>query len=1101
MAVSIGEIVGYLTLNDQFSSKLDAAGKKMKSLSSSLLPLSAAVGGLGVASLKFATDLNASMANVATLIPGNTERVKELKGNVQELAVATGKASSDIAGGLYQVVSAFGDSAETAKLLEINAKAGAAGLATTLEAINLTSAVTKGYGDTTAEAVQHAADLAFVTVKLGQTTFPELAGAIGTVTPIAAALSVSQEELFAGFATLTGVTGNANEVTTQLKSTLTAFMKPSEDMTAAIKKLGFANAETIIQELGMVGALRAVISTTDGTKESIGELFNNVRSLPAVFALSEGQAATFDTKMQEMTKTTGAMNEAFREQSDGINKAGFEMAQAREELRGLAEKFGDELLPIVTDFARKTLPPLLEGLKGTVEWFGNLPDPVKMFIVGLGALVTAAAPVLYVLGSLTSALGALGPALRLLPLGPVTIAVGGFFASFKLTNLILDAVPGLRKFTDSVVEFGLKLTGVQTALDLWNKHLEKGIDVTSGWTEEQKKSLETFKEQQKIIAETDAAFTAVAESGPKKLAEAVDQLTGSVEKSVSWTQQDITAKLTAVESARKLEEASALVGETIKDLPTAEKILAFAKAHEEAAEKAKTHAKAEADLKEALGLKEFQDYFEQVNALRQIYQQMEPEQTQVFQGAAEGAQKAYEAILRQAEALAKNGVSQEAVRKKLEASSLAAQDVDSIMGILGVTFQQVGEKGKRAIIDWDGALNSLRNAFEVLGADADNFAMKAVVAFQAAGAQAEQMNKVLNDPNATENQKNMAKGIGGVNTAMIAFKSGALGGAAAGAKFGSSFGPWGTAIGAAGGALLGFIGGLNKEEKQVNDMRDAFFEAQGGFEEFSKKMAAVSDQDWAKKIFDVKTVDQFNKLVSEAQGLLDQQSQAQQALQEATERYGFTIEELGPAMQRQQLDKMAAQLYQDFQLLTASGIDVNTVIERMGPSLLDFVNTSKAAGQAIPEAMRPVIEQLIASGQLLDENGEAYGSVEEAGISFAKTQSEMFDELIDKIDKMVNALLGIGDVNVSPRINFPEPPNYPGANYSKPGYEGFAEGGVVTSPAFAMVGEAGPEAIVPLSQLSGMGSGKTEASFSPGQLAALSRAVSLSVRDALQQAQ
>jgi hypothetical protein len=38
---------------------------------------------------------------------------------------------------------------------------------------------------------------------------------------------------------------------------------------------------------------------------------------------------------------------------------------------------------------------------------------------------------------------------------------------------------------------------------------------------------------------------------------------------------------------------------------------------------------------------------------------------------------------------------------------------------------------------------------------------------------------------------------------------------------------------------------------------------------------------------------------------------------------------------------------------------------------------------------------------------------------------------------------------------------------------GFADGGIVTKPTLAMVGEKGPEAIIPLSQMGGMGGGVT----------------------------
>jgi SLT domain-containing protein len=36
-----------------------------------------------------------------------------------------------------------------------------------------------------------------------------------------------------------------------------------------------------------------------------------------------------------------------------------------------------------------------------------------------------------------------------------------------------------------------------------------------------------------------------------------------------------------------------------------------------------------------------------------------------------------------------------------------------------------------------------------------------------------------------------------------------------------------------------------------------------------------------------------------------------------------------------------------------------------------------------------------------------------------------------------------------------------------------ATGGIVTSPTFALIGEAGPEAVIPLSKMGGMGGGIT----------------------------
>lgn len=222
------------TESDNLSTSLQSMGESMQSTGSALTDgLTKPLVGIAEEAIGASTELNGMMANVQSLGLG-TDRVVELKGAVQDLAIDMGKNTSDMAGGLYQVVSAFGDSSDAVAELEVAAKAGAAGLASTEDAINLISSVTKGYGDTSLEAQKKVSDLAFQTVALGQTTFPELAASMGKVVPMAAALGVSQEELFAQMSTLTGVTGGAAEVSTQLRATYQALLKPTTEMGGAI---------------------------------------------------------------------------------------------------------------------------------------------------------------------------------------------------------------------------------------------------------------------------------------------------------------------------------------------------------------------------------------------------------------------------------------------------------------------------------------------------------------------------------------------------------------------------------------------------------------------------------------------------------------------------------------------------------------------------------------------------------------------------------------------------------------------------------------------------------------------------------------------------
>jgi TP901 family phage tail tape measure protein len=276
----------------------------------------------GGAAVKFATQLNEGMANVATLIPGATDRVKDLRSEVQKTAQVVGKDTQDIASGLFDVISAFGDSADTAKILRINAVAARAGLATTADAIRLTSAVTKAYGDTTAEAIQHVADLAFKTNELGQTTFPEMASAIGQVTGTANNMGVSMETLFGVMATGTGVTGTASQVATQLRGALVALDAPSADLAKLYNHLGVESGKAAIAQFGLQGAFQKIIQAANATGAPLQSFIGSVEGQQLALALAGSQADVFRKKVAAMGNVQDSVAKAFMEQTQGINAFG-----------------------------------------------------------------------------------------------------------------------------------------------------------------------------------------------------------------------------------------------------------------------------------------------------------------------------------------------------------------------------------------------------------------------------------------------------------------------------------------------------------------------------------------------------------------------------------------------------------------------------------------------------------------------------------------------------------------------------------------------------------------------------------------------------------
>ena len=319
------------------------------------------------------------LSNVQTLLTGTDEeiaaRTASISSDVLSISDKTGVATSNLTDGMYQVISAFGDVDDASSILETAAKSAAAGNATTTDSVNLLSAVTKGYGDISAEAVQKAADLSFATVRLGQTSFPELASSIGKVVPLASALGVQQEELYGTFATLTGVTGSTAEVATQYKSVLSGLMSPSKSMDAALSKIGYSTADAAIQSLGFQGTLEALMGTVGGDTQAMAKLFSSVEAQTAILALCGKQSSTYAEKTAEMYNATGAADEAFARQTDNLD---YKIQKLTNRFQNFLTKAGLKLLPYLEKLADKAIPYLTDAMdKGLVILDDILPKAEK----------------------------------------------------------------------------------------------------------------------------------------------------------------------------------------------------------------------------------------------------------------------------------------------------------------------------------------------------------------------------------------------------------------------------------------------------------------------------------------------------------------------------------------------------------------------------------------------------------------------------------------------------------------------------------------------------------------------------------------------------
>lgn len=260
-----------------------------------------------------------AMAAANTMAGKSGEEFASLKDQVSELAKTIPIARDELANGLYQVISNGVPEDNWIEYLEKSAKASVGGIADLGETVKVTSTIIKNYGLEWSDAgsIQ---DKIQLTAKNGVTSFEQLAQALPRVTSNAATLGVSVDELMATFSTLTGVSGNTAEVSTQLAAVFTALVKPSSEASEMAQQMGIQFDAAAIKAAG--GMEQFLTSLDQSVKqyaassgmleqEIYGKLFGSAESLRALGPLTGQLADKFRENVADMKNSAGTIDDAF----------------------------------------------------------------------------------------------------------------------------------------------------------------------------------------------------------------------------------------------------------------------------------------------------------------------------------------------------------------------------------------------------------------------------------------------------------------------------------------------------------------------------------------------------------------------------------------------------------------------------------------------------------------------------------------------------------------------------------------------------------------------------------------------------------------------
>lgn len=316
-------------------------------------------------------DFDAGMANVNTLLVGETRKsLGVLKKELMDLPPVLGSAK-DLTDGLYQAISAGVEPAKSVEFVGVALKAAQAGLADGQTAVDALTSAMNAYGDASLD-VNEVSDLFFETVRRGKTTFPELAAGIGQVASIAASAKVPQQEMMAVMAELTKVMPTPIAFTS-FRSALSSIIKPTQEATdyaeELSKKLGkdLKFNAAALEAKGFVGLLKELRDATGGNVEAMAKFFPNVRALPGVLKLLDGDLqgvnASLDAMAVAASKSVDVTGQAFDDQQQSFNAM---RKRIGNELERIAIRAGDVLLPHMKASAQFVLDNM-----GTIEKFAT----------------------------------------------------------------------------------------------------------------------------------------------------------------------------------------------------------------------------------------------------------------------------------------------------------------------------------------------------------------------------------------------------------------------------------------------------------------------------------------------------------------------------------------------------------------------------------------------------------------------------------------------------------------------------------------------------------------------------------------------------------
>ncbi|CAL7897386.1 phage tail tape measure protein [Fusobacterium necrophorum] len=298
-----------------------------------------------IAGKQFA-DLESNIKKVETI---SDDSFKKISKEVRNMAMASGTSSKELAGALYEIVSAVGDVPEKYKILEYSNKLAIAGFTDTTTAVDVLTTILNGYGMEMSE-VNRVSDILIQTQNKGKIVVSELAQYMGPIISTAKLAKVSLEELAGAMATMTANGVKAPEASTYLKNMMNELIKTGTDADKAFKKI---YGKSFLQFKEQGGTLQeALISLNESAKKSgmtLIDVFSSIRSSSGALVLANNMDKFIDS-LKAMENASGTTDKAFQKMMNTFTQ---KFKQVKEILKEFGLRIFETIAPQIDKLMEK----------------------------------------------------------------------------------------------------------------------------------------------------------------------------------------------------------------------------------------------------------------------------------------------------------------------------------------------------------------------------------------------------------------------------------------------------------------------------------------------------------------------------------------------------------------------------------------------------------------------------------------------------------------------------------------------------------------------------------------------------------------------------